>query len=109
MAESYPAPQSDHPSEAMQFAIAVSASLAIVLSASLAAAVRDTIAAELHSRNQFVLTGDEAAVYCRLGSYRAFSAWRRRFHVPACGHKRFAVVKLDMGLERESRLVRARF
>lgn len=56
-----------------------------------------------------ILTGEEAVLYCKLASYRAFSAWRRRFHVPACGHCRFALVKLDMGLERESRLVRARF
>lgn len=102
MDESLPAGAANHLGDIGQ--------IARILSQDLAAVIRETITAELHAQpNRQVLTGPEAAAYCRLSTYRSFSSWRRRFHVPACGHCRFARVKLDMGLERESRQIRARF
>lgn len=64
------------------------------------------VAALRFVENDQVLTGNEAAVYVKCRSYRAFTAWCSRWHVHSCGQKRYARTKLDMGLDREARNVR---
>jgi hypothetical protein len=49
-----------------------------------------------------VLNVDEAIKFVGKPSLEAFSVWRKKYQVPACGHGRFSTLALTNGLKRES-------